>query len=1286
MVEIREFDEEIDYLQRIGELRGAGKNRADYKHMTTERLQKEGFDPSMMDLDYAFDQGNDVGKDIVPAVKKMEDGTVKEETLLDMNSKEGLAWAAASKELYDAMYRVDRTYETMPRRGRREWHKDAKFGPSTPEEFAQWGIEKIGWLNYNISGLGYDTYKLNKFHKHNPETAMAFNYLMQQYGKLPMFTWNGTKRFFKGVLSDPTTYAGLGTLGVGLAGRTFAQVAGKGALTKALNMAIHPNAVTLYEGALFGAADDYLRQNIEINAEKMTEYDFKRMGIASGTGMAATGVLVGGAHLTKKYAPYAVKAFRNMLVNKAENAQKRIDARAADTSVTLRSGPDFEDMADKGLVAAGKMVKGKRQLDRQGMYSKAQESLEAIPQEKGTGKQFVKQLADKFHVKPKELYWLGLNKFDNDKKVTKAELIQTIKDNYPVIKEHRFENVSRQADMDQSESVEFEHGVNLEVDMDRSNWENQTQYYHDEYRNIQHWPGVPIIPDLNEARLTMLDDLEISNLFHKMGFTDTAYYEEFFNRSILADEGLSFAGGHARLSEENVFDFNAARDAVRNGQIFYTDHTGRNVNIERDLDEFFDDQAQAEYVGGDDSRVYMGTHSLGYQVWGNDSNGYSLQGPNGEHIDTMIMTLEEVNVQATDHARQYGYISDIVPDVDDAVNPSAGGDPSVKAGQARWESRKLPGGSNYRELTFQLENFKGDPDQKLVTDHFEEIFKEHQQAKTNLQNHMLLVEEYSSLPPSEQQYFLDSKNLKADELINKHNELYVEEDRLIKRIRKELEVYTGHRQLDSSAFKGDLNRLTESLQHTGLSHHGQIDQVGHARIDDRVDPAGDKFMFGQEFQTDWGQKGRANMISPENLGKAERLADLTEQSNRAINNLQEQGIDAKQRAIADDANEFKQFAAKTIETLIDNYKSKPSVVGNALETQLVGLREQFVNIASRLDPEELTGQFAKQFNELTNFPPHKFIGLLGKDSPFFDTNLTFDEAINSPEMQNLPHETKKAFQKYYDQYQARFYTVLEDTFRQVIQSDQDKALLDVLDNNAVDSYTLAADGSELNISSLARAERVKIDPTLSKNLMRDMFNYVFDDQYKNISVGNVNALDILSEFNQPENIKFIKGRQKEKFAVPRGPFVEKDQDFMEFTFKQLIRRAVDEGHKYIIVSGPEDQIARWGEHMRGPFERRYKDTSVRAAKEVLKVLDKKAKPELVNSEDLGFSTDRSKDTYDGNKTVTRDKKLLKIPITDEMRESVKRGMPLFEMGGLAMGGLAVAGSQMSQGENTETRY
>ena len=50
-------------------------------------------------------------------------------------------------------------------------------------------------------------------------------------------------------------------------------------------------------------------------------------------------------------------------------------------------------------------------------------------------------------------------------------------------------------------------------------------------------------------------------------------------------------------------------------------------------------------------------------------------------------------------------------------------------------------------------------------------------------------------------------------------------------------------------------------------------------------------------------------------------------------------------------------------------------------------------------------------------------------------------------------------------------------------------------------------------------------------------------------------------------------------------------------------------------------------------------------------------------------------------TLTKDEKLLKIPITDEMRESVKRGMPLFELGGMAVGGAAVLGTQMAGEEN-----
>ena len=175
---------------------------------------------------------------------------------------------------------------------------------------------------------------------------------------------------------------------------------------------------------------------------------------------------------------------------------------------------------------------------------------------------------------------------------------------------------------------------------------------------------------------------------------------------------------------------------------------------------------------------------------------------------------------------------------------------------------------------------------------------------------------------------------------------------------------------------------------------------------------------------------------------------------------------------------------------------------------------------------------------------------------------------------------------------------------------------------------------------------------------------------------------------------FLQARQTNK-VVPRGPFVDNDTEFMEFIFKNLIRRAVIEGHEYIVLTGVEDQVDRWGEEMRGPFQRRYEKYAGIAAKNVLKILDKKAKPELVDAQDIGFAVERSMtreeaieyaqsgqgETRPEFKTVTKDKKMLKIPITDEMRESVKRGMPLFELGGMAVGGAAVLGTQMAGEEN-----
>ena len=186
-------------------------------------------DPELIDLDYAYDAGNEANTDILPAVSKKEDDSVTEDILLDTNTREGMAWAAASKELYDAFYGQKQTASNSmatDRQGRRNQFNAKRHyrdAPKTPQEFGQWGIEHIGWLNYNLPALGVASTKLPSIVKKNPKAAYAFLHLLNTYGELPMFTWNGTKRFFQWCLKDPTTYAGLGDFGCRISGQEISQ-------------------------------------------------------------------------------------------------------------------------------------------------------------------------------------------------------------------------------------------------------------------------------------------------------------------------------------------------------------------------------------------------------------------------------------------------------------------------------------------------------------------------------------------------------------------------------------------------------------------------------------------------------------------------------------------------------------------------------------------------------------------------------------------------------------------------------------------------------------------------------------------------------------------------------------------------------------------------------------------------------------------------------------------------------------------------------------------------------
>ena len=448
-MEKNEIDPYRDYFEMMSSERESNMNRQGYKRMKSDFLQEQGMDPLLIDLDYAYDAGNEANTDILPAVSKKEDGSVTEDILLDTNTREGMAWAAASKVFYDAFYGQKQTASNAiatDRQGRRNQFNSKrhyKDAPKTPQEFAQWGIEHIGWLNYNLPSLGVASTKLPYVVKKNPKAAYAFLHLLNTYGELPMFTWNGTKRFFNGVLKDPTTYVGLGTLGIGLAGKKFATAAGKGGLKKALRAAIDPAAITMYEGALYAASDDFFRQKVAIQAGPEVEggqesYDPVRGLTAAGGGALFGGALYGTAKVGANVAPLAIDAVKGVINKGAEDAKARIAERQSGTQ--LYSNP-IGPIADNIMARMGGGNDGPppgRNLDEFGFYSKAEEALNNIKQEKGTGRQFVNQLKNQFNVKEKELYWLGLDKFETDEKVDKKTLIDTVSKTTLKIRENKY--------------------------------------------------------------------------------------------------------------------------------------------------------------------------------------------------------------------------------------------------------------------------------------------------------------------------------------------------------------------------------------------------------------------------------------------------------------------------------------------------------------------------------------------------------------------------------------------------------------------------------------------------------------------------------------------------------------------------------------------------------------------------------------------------------------------------------------------------------------------------------
>ena len=291
-----------------------------------------------LDVDYILK------KDVMPTNTAQE---LDESELIDMSSPTGSNWAAASQRIYET-FRGDRDLKGRNMaRGARE--------PQTPEEYAQWGIEFIGQMNHNFTSMAVNTVKLNG---QDDMTKLAMHHLFQDYERLPGMSWNGTKRFFKGIATDPTTYVGLGTLGFGTLGVAGAKQMSKQGFSRLLRGSLNPKMLAAYEGAGYTGAFDAMRQNVDVQAGIQDERDLGQTGLATVLGGLGGRVLAEGVDQVVKNAPAIAGAVREGIDQLGQAADARTLQRAQDTSVQLNTGVDPMQAIDAALSGAGKVARG----------------------------------------------------------------------------------------------------------------------------------------------------------------------------------------------------------------------------------------------------------------------------------------------------------------------------------------------------------------------------------------------------------------------------------------------------------------------------------------------------------------------------------------------------------------------------------------------------------------------------------------------------------------------------------------------------------------------------------------------------------------------------------------------------------------------------------------------------------------------------------------------------------------------------------------------------------------
>lgn len=174
--------------------------------------------------------------------------------------------------------------------------KERKAWAGSDAEVAEYGKDQMGYFNFNLVRTGYDGYELLK--NGTQKDKEAFLFLMDTYDNTK-FSKEGAVRAAKGIATDPTNYAqvvpAILSGGATAVARVAAGQAAKEGLKNTLLQSIGRAGLRAgYENAAISAADNAIRQGIEVDAGRKESIDAGELATATGIG-AVAGVALGTA-------------------------------------------------------------------------------------------------------------------------------------------------------------------------------------------------------------------------------------------------------------------------------------------------------------------------------------------------------------------------------------------------------------------------------------------------------------------------------------------------------------------------------------------------------------------------------------------------------------------------------------------------------------------------------------------------------------------------------------------------------------------------------------------------------------------------------------------------------------------------------------------------------------------------------------------------------------------------------------------------------------------------------